>query len=148
MLPRDYDRSDLDEKFSRVLADDVFNRVTLDEKRSLDNGIPKAHYRFIYSFVLSEKEQEILLDIIFEDPHYPGLSRKPVEAPWVLQKGPAVEVVVPDIESIIGDKLTAFAPNTTGVPYRKNKEREINPKPWQILGRKEKRPTSFTAVSR
>jgi hypothetical protein len=125
VLPKDYDRSDLDEKFSRVLADGVFIRVTLDEKRSLANRIPKAHYRFVFTSVLVEKEQEILLDILFEDPLYPGLSRKPVEAPWILQKGPAVEVVVPDIESILGDKLTAFAPNTTGVPYRKNKEREI-----------------------
>jgi hypothetical protein len=32
---------------------------------------------------------------------------------------------MPDIDSIIGDKLTAFAPNTTGVPYGTAKEKEI-----------------------
>ncbi len=125
VLPRDYDRFDLEKKFSYVLADGVFIRYALDEKRSLGGGIPKAHYRFIFSSVITEKEQEILLDILFEDPYYPSLIKKPIEAPWVLQSGPSVEVVVPDIESILGDKLTAFAPNTTGVPYRIKKEREI-----------------------
>jgi len=28
-------------------------------------------------------------------------------------------VRVPDFDNILGDKLTAFAPNTTGIPYRK-----------------------------
>ncbi|HEX7754643.1 MAG TPA: hypothetical protein VF421_04835, partial [Niabella sp.] len=34
-------------------------------------------------------------------------------------------VQVPSIESIAGDKLTAFAPTTTGIPYGKGKEVEI-----------------------
>lgn len=29
-------------------------------------------------------------------------------------------VTVPSAEDILGDKLTAFAPNTTGIPYYKN----------------------------
>lgn len=29
-------------------------------------------------------------------------------------------VKVPSVEDILGDKLTAFAPNTTGIPYYKN----------------------------
>ena len=32
---------------------------------------------------------------------------------------------MPDVNSIVGDKLTAFAPNTTGVPYGIEKEKEI-----------------------
>ena len=32
---------------------------------------------------------------------------------------------MPSIDCILGDKLTAFAPNTTGIPYGKNKELEI-----------------------
>lgn len=34
-------------------------------------------------------------------------------------------VNVPSIESITGDKLTAYAPNTSGVPYKKFKDMEI-----------------------
>lgn len=31
-----------------------------------------------------------------------------------------LSVIVPSLEDILGDKLTAFAPNTTGIPYFKN----------------------------
>ena len=34
-------------------------------------------------------------------------------------------VSIPDINSILGDKLAAFAPNTTGIPYFVDKEKEI-----------------------
>lgn len=34
-------------------------------------------------------------------------------------------VTAPDIENILGDKLSAFAPNTTGIPYGRGKEMEI-----------------------
>jgi len=32
---------------------------------------------------------------------------------------------MPNVNSVTGDKLTAFAPNTTGVPYGIDKEKEI-----------------------
>jgi len=32
---------------------------------------------------------------------------------------------MPSVDCILGDKLTAYAPNTTGIPYGKNKELEI-----------------------
>lgn len=34
-------------------------------------------------------------------------------------------VVIPSIDCILGDKLTAFAPHTTGIPFDVNKEMEI-----------------------
>ncbi len=36
-----------------------------------------------------------------------------------------VEVMCPEAECLLGDKLTAFAPRTTGFQYGANKEREI-----------------------
>ena len=33
-----------------------------------------------------------------------------------------MKVVVPSVEDILGDKLTAFAPETTGIPYYKNEK--------------------------
>jgi hypothetical protein len=33
-------------------------------------------------------------------------------------------VTVPSIDSITGDKLTAFAPNTIGIPYFKGKDKQ------------------------
>src|SRR5690606_1840495 len=39
--------------------------------------------------------------------------------------GDPIMVMLPTCDAILGDKLTAFAPNTTGVPYGKGKEIEI-----------------------
>ena len=33
-----------------------------------------------------------------------------------------LNVNVPNLEDILGDKLTAFAPNTTGIPYFKKED--------------------------
>ncbi len=38
---------------------------------------------------------------------------------------PQLQVLVPSIECILGDKLTAFAPHTIGVPLHANKDMEI-----------------------
>ncbi|MFA7449173.1 MAG: nucleotidyl transferase AbiEii/AbiGii toxin family protein, partial [Weeksellaceae bacterium] len=38
---------------------------------------------------------------------------------FVPQSGKPLNVNVPSLEDILGDKLTAFAPNTTGIPYFK-----------------------------
>ena len=43
----------------------------------------------------------------------------PVNTPFLKWDSEPVSVAVPGIECILGDKLTAFAPNTTGVPYFK-----------------------------
>ena len=62
---------------------------------------------------------------MFEENHYPTLVEIPLETEWILQNDKPVSVTTPDINSILGDKLTAFAPNTTGVPYNAQKEKEI-----------------------
>ena len=111
------EREKLEEYLSKIAGTSVFLRMELDERRSYKAGIPKAHYKFIFNSnfsirnkegnVISNPEREILLDIHFAENHYP------------------LSVTTPDINSITGDKLTAFAPNTTGVPYGVDKEKEI-----------------------
>jgi hypothetical protein len=39
--------------------------------------------------------------------------------------GEALKVRVPSIDCILGDKMTAFAPYTTGIPLRANKDMEV-----------------------
>lgn len=109
--------------------------MELDKRRSYQGDIPKAHYKFIYNShfatknqagqVVSNPEREILLDILFAENHYPKLVEIPLETDWLLQDDKRIVVTTPDINSILGDKLTAFAPNTTGVPYNVEKEKEI-----------------------
>ncbi len=125
----------LEEYLIKIVGSGAFIRMELDEGRSYQKGIPKAHYKFFYesNFTIKDREgnvvsnppREILLDIIFTENPYPVLVNRPIQTEWLMQEGEILTVKMPDINSIAGDKLTAFAPNTTGVPYGIEKEKEI-----------------------
>ncbi|HQV35934.1 MAG: nucleotidyl transferase AbiEii/AbiGii toxin family protein [Saprospiraceae bacterium] len=128
-------KEELEKHLSKIEETSAFTRMELDEKRSYQGDIPKAHYKFLYNSnftnknqsgqVVSNPEREILLDILFAENHYPKLVETSLGTEWILQTDKSVLVITPDINSILGDKLTAFAPNTTGIPYNAEKEKEI-----------------------
>ena len=128
-------KEELEKHLSKIEETSAFTRMELDEKRSYQGDIPKAHYKFLYNSnftnknqsgqVVSNPEREILLDILFAENHYPKLIETSLGTEWILQTDKSVLVITPDINSILGDKLTAFAPNTTGIPYNAEKEKEI-----------------------
>lgn len=128
-------KEELQKFLSKVEETSAFTRMELDERRSHQGDIPKVHYKFIYNSnfatknqtgqVISNPEREILLDILFAENHYPKLVEIPLKTDWLLQDDKRIVVTTPDINSILGDKLTAFAPNTTGIPYNAEKEKEI-----------------------
>lgn len=128
-------KKELERYLSKIEKTRTFIRVELDERRSYRGDIPKAHYKFIYKSnfanknqqgeVVSNPERETLLDILFAENHYPKLVEIPLETEWIIQNDKPVLVTTPDTNSILGDKLTAFAPNTTGIPYNVEKEKEI-----------------------
>ncbi len=128
-------REALEGYLQKIPESSAFLRVELDERRSYKNGIPKAHYKFIYHSnvptktltgqVVANPEREILLNVLFAENPYPVLIERPIQTDWVVMKGSPSTVKTPDINSIAGDKLVAFAPCTTGVPYGADKEKEI-----------------------
>lgn len=79
------------------------------------NNITKEHYRFFYQSPSSEQEIPILLDVLYENHGYKEVLSKPIKNSFLGQEGESLFVHVPSIESILADKLTAFAPNTTGI---------------------------------
>ena len=67
-----------------------------------------------------------MLDILFTDrPGYIKINKIPIRHKWLLTDKPFEIIKVPSFESLLGDKLTAFAPNTTGILYTKNRPVEI-----------------------
>ena len=62
----------------------------------------------------------MLLDILFEEPHYINIIDQPIDSSFIIQDGEPLTVKVPGYEDILGDKLTAFAPYTSGIPYEMN----------------------------
>lgn len=90
-----------------------------EDIRQTDSKIVKRHFKLYYDpNDYSEEACEILLDVLYEENHYSSVIQKEVTTKFIKQDGnPAAIVKIPSPNSIIGDKLTAFAPNTTGVQY-------------------------------
>jgi predicted nucleotidyltransferase component of viral defense system len=114
---------ELESLFKTFLEAQGFNRFELHE-RSKATNIKKAHYKFFYTPVhkYNKIEDYILLDILFEEPHYAKVISRPIDSTFLQQEGDPINVNVPSYEDILGDKLTAFAPNTTGIPYYKGED--------------------------
>jgi predicted nucleotidyltransferase component of viral defense system len=91
------------------------------QHRSTNSKIKKEHYKFFYTPLhkTNKDEEYVLLDILFEEVNYANLISLPIHSDFVPQSGKPLNVNVPSLEDILGDKLTAFAPNTTGIPYFK-----------------------------
>lgn len=73
------------------------------------------HFYFMFNGPISQKECRVNLDVAFEENPYPRTIKKEITAPFVLTVGEKTYVSIPSHESILGDKLTAFAPTTIGV---------------------------------
>ncbi|MEQ9098916.1 MAG: nucleotidyl transferase AbiEii/AbiGii toxin family protein [Imperialibacter sp.] len=116
------DRKELERILQKVVDSSNFTNVELDEHRSYKPGVPKAHYKFKFDSG-RQGSGTILLDVLIEDSIYPEVIEKPVITNWIETDMEAM-VTMPTIDSITGDKLTAFAPNTIGIPYFKGTDKQ------------------------
>jgi len=114
----------LEDILDTVAKEQGFIRKEL-QHRNTTSKIKKEHYKFFYMPIhKSNKEEEyVLLDILFEEINYERVIRIPIQSTFIPIKGQPLLVDVPCLEGILGDKLTAFAPNTTGIPYFKKDDR-------------------------
>lgn len=118
---------DLQSIFDKIIEDSVFTKVEKDERKS-KSTIDKEHYKFFYKTKTKSLgfEQYILLDILYEDSHYgENMIELEITSPFTSSEKENHKVTVPKPESILGDKMTAFAPKTTGIKYKIEKEVEI-----------------------
>ena len=111
------DSLNLDATLQQIAMSKGFSRI---EEQSRKSGIvPKTHYKFFYTSAVESKESYILLDILFEQIPYNRIIELPITNIFLATEGENRTVRVPDINNLLADKLTAFAPRTVGVPYRK-----------------------------
>lgn len=113
----------LDEILARVATDQGFLRKE-EQKRNAEINIEKKHYKFFYNpvYISGKEEESVLLDIHFEKILYTKIEEVNIQSIFLPETGPPLTVKTPCIEDITGDKLTAFAPNTTGIPYYKKED--------------------------
>lgn len=116
------DQKNLEERLNRVVDRSRFVRWHLDEHRSYQPGVPKAHYVFSFTSNL-RGSGTIVLDVLIEDSVYPALVEVPIKTKWIETENDVL-VTVPTVDAITGDKLTAFAPNTIGIPYFRGKDNQ------------------------
>jgi hypothetical protein len=96
-----------------------------EQERKSSADIEKRHFKFSYTSPLSGKDQTAILDVLFEDDPYPTITKRKIANELLVTSEPYTEVSIPSPNCIIADKLTAFAPHTTGIPFGKNKDLEI-----------------------
>jgi predicted nucleotidyltransferase component of viral defense system len=121
ILPQTHDN--LEEILDEVAKEQGFIRKELQHRSTLTK-IKKEHYKFFYiPHHKSAKEEEyVLLDMLFEEVNYSKIIQLPIQSVFVPIKETPLLVDVPCLEDLLGDKLTAFAPNTTGIPYFKKED--------------------------
>ena len=111
---------ELESVLDAIAKEQGFLRKEL-QYRNTNSKIKKEHYKFFYTPIHKtiKDEEYVLLDILFEEVNYVKLISLPIQSDFVPIVGKPLNVNVPALEDILGDKLTAFAPNTTGIPYFK-----------------------------
>lgn len=116
--------TDIDEYICR--AGSIFPFSSVEEQvRVGKNNIEKRHFRFHYHSPWRDRDVTVLLDVLFEDIQYNTTVERPIHNELLLTEGEDFSVIIPNVNGILGDKLTAFAPHTTGIPFGSDKELEI-----------------------
>jgi len=106
---------DLDMVFSRICQNsELFIRYAKQEREDGTFGV--EYYRFFYyPFADDAEETCILLDLYHTENPYAVTTSKEISSAILATDGENLTVRMPDVESILGDKLTAFAPDTIGI---------------------------------
>lgn len=110
------------EDYLTQYSENGFLNYKLIERKQAGTDIPKSHSKFFYKVAFNadtNKESYILLDVLYEDCHYQQVQEVEIKNALIEMDGNPPMVKVPSVGDILGDKLTAFAPETTGIPYYK-----------------------------
>ena len=114
----------IEEYLTRYAEEYGFGKVEIVERISRTD-VPKQHAKFHYevSYPGNGGHDKILLDVLFEEIHYSKIVSLPIQSSLLIMDEPYVMVKLPSHEDLLGDKLTAFAPHTTGIPFFKGKKK-------------------------
>lgn len=121
IFPQEIDN--LEDKLDAIVKQQGFLRKEL-QHRNTQSNIKKEHYKFFFIPLhkTNKDEEYVLLDILYEEVNYSKIVSLPIQSTFVPIVDEPLTVLVPSLEDILGDKLTAYAPNTTGIPYFKKED--------------------------
>ena len=110
------------EIFDFVIPSSPFSHWAEDPRTP--SQIPKKHYKFYFESQINRREDYVLLDVLKSKNLFPAVQETTIHFPFIRTRK-KVSVTVPTVDSLIGDKLTAFAPRTIGVPLDKRRSMQI-----------------------
>ncbi len=115
--------SNLEERLDAVIISQGFLRRE-KQPRNVTSNIIKEHHKYFFKPLYRTRNDEdyVLLDILFEEVNYGRIIQLPIRSTFLPPDDNPLLVSLPGLEDLLGDKLTAFAPNTTGVPYFKRED--------------------------
>ncbi len=104
---------------------EAFTHWEDDNDRKHTPDAPVGHFKMFYKSNVDARVEPILLDVLYTPNPYPELTEIPIAHNWLQTQGKITTVKMPTFDAILGDKLTAFAPKTTGILYSKGRPVEI-----------------------
>jgi len=108
--------------FDTIIKSKNFTRWAENPRKP--SGVPKKHFKFFYQSVINQREDYVLLDLLNESYSFQDIQTVKIKIDYVKISN-AVSVKIPSLNWLIGDKLTAFAPNTIGILYKSDKALSI-----------------------
>ena len=118
-------QSDIETILEKISKDSVFTHWEDDNNRKYTPDAPIGHFKMYYTSHVDGSVEPILLDVLYTPNPYPELMEIPIAHDWIQITEEITTVQMPTFDAILGDKLTAFAPRTTGILYSKNRPVEI-----------------------
>ena len=120
LLP-EKDRNSLADLVQQIAPKAGFKTVREDERQSV---IPKAHYKFRYDPIFGQREDSILLDVVFCDPPYYRIVEKSLKGYPLIFSDTDVVARIPTANGLAGDKMTAVSPKTLGLRLTDGRDME------------------------
>ncbi len=121
----EHSEEDIKTAIQEIVKEKIFSEWEDDNDRKHTPDAPIGHFKVYYTSVVDGNVEPILLDILYTPNPYPEIRELPVKHSWISTSGEDVFITMPTFEALLGDKLTAFAPRTTGILYSKNRPTEI-----------------------
>lgn len=109
----------------KIVEKKIFLDWEDDNNRKHTPDAPIGHFKTYYKSVVDGNIEPILLDLLYTPNPYPEVRKLPIKHAWLSTSGEETMITMPTFDAILGDKLTAFAPKTTGILFSKNRPVEI-----------------------
>lgn len=109
----------------KIVDKKIFLSWEDDNNRKHTPDAPIGHFKAYYKSEVDGNIEPILLDLLYSPNPYPQIQELPIKHNWISTSEDDIIIAMPTFDAILGDKLTAFAPKTTGILYSKNRPVEI-----------------------